>query len=344
MIKISLFSMYSNDDNILVPLLDTFLENYEEENDRAPDVISPSLCGECARKLVFGRVIKGGRNISARTQRIFDNGTYTHNRLQFYFRKQGILLMDEVPLRNDQYNVQGHTDGLLDIYGSIYSNPELSLCRPEHFSPYITKYAKIPPDAWKIKELNVLEIKSIKQENYDLLTKPEDKHVCQASIYMFCLEERRKHLFDTYPTWKDFISSESDRVEYFKGVYSFFKDGEKYTKEEKIERKVKECLISDILLYLTAMPINKSIFIYENKNTQEIKEFTIDFSSEIMNDLKKQFVQAEESIKFIRWFSGGKKHINSYNKIVKRLLPDRGGKSKSCKVCRYCDYNELCWL
>lgn len=337
--------MYNSDD-MLVPELDVFLENYNEENDRAPDVISPSLCGTCGRQLVLARVISGNRFINARLRRIFDNGTEVHNRLQKYLTEQGILLMDEVPLRNDYYNLQGHTDGLLDLYGSIYSHPELSVIKPSSFSPFIVgvDLAVTPTPEWRIKELGVLEIKSIKQENYDLLKQPEGKHVTQASVYMYCLEERRCLLQESYPSWKEFIASEPERIGYFKGVYHFFKGGARYTKEQKVERKVKECLIADNILYLTSTPIEKAVFMYENKNTQEIKEFVIEYSSPAMGALMKQFRLAEESIKFIRWFNKGKPKITHYSKKIERLLPEKDGKSKYCKTCKYCDYNELCWL
>ena len=88
-----------------------------EDNDRAIDVNAPSQIGGCLRSRYYSRTqaSRDTNAVDARTRRIFDNGTKTHERLQQYLEEQGMLLMDEVPVYNATYNIQGHTDGILAL-------------------------------------------------------------------------------------------------------------------------------------------------------------------------------------------------------------------------------------
>ena len=67
-----------------------------EDNDRAIDVNAPSQIGGCLRSRYYSRT-RASRDtnaVDARTRRIFDNGTKTHERLQQYLEEQGMLLME----------------------------------------------------------------------------------------------------------------------------------------------------------------------------------------------------------------------------------------------------------
>ena len=46
--------------------------------------------------------------IDARTQRIFDNGTGMHERIQAYLKAEGSLVFDEIPLIDEDLKIQGH--------------------------------------------------------------------------------------------------------------------------------------------------------------------------------------------------------------------------------------------
>ena len=76
------------------------------DEDRAIDVNAPSQAGTCMRARYYARTgaPRDFGSVDARTRRIFDNGTKTHERLQEYLLKQGMLLMDEVPVHNYEYN------------------------------------------------------------------------------------------------------------------------------------------------------------------------------------------------------------------------------------------------
>ena len=84
----------------------------EDGSDRAIDVNAPSQVGTCMRARFYARtgVQKDGNSVEPRLRRIFDNGSFVHARIQNYLLEQGMLLMDEVPLRNDEYDIQGHAD------------------------------------------------------------------------------------------------------------------------------------------------------------------------------------------------------------------------------------------
>lgn len=281
----------------LIKDLDLYLENVVsvKDNDRALDVNAPSQAGACMRHNYYMRKqTEVSGVINARTQRIFDNGTYTHMRLQKYLSDMGKLICDEVPLINTEYNIQGHTDGFLDLGD----------------------------------EIAILEIKSINDNQFNQLKDAKDEHKKQGLIYLFCAEERRKNLRALYKNLDEFYSSEETRAYEYKRFYSYLKAGHKYSKEEKIKHEVDLNLICDDILFQTEKPVSKVIFLYENKNNQDLKEYTVErnFSTEYMLDevLKKY------------------KELNEY--CENNILPPREGESKSCQMCRWCDYINECWV
>ena len=106
------------------------------------------------------------------------------------------------------------------------------------------------------------------------------------------------------------------------------KDGSKYTREEKIQNEVDLNLIADDILYDTEKPITKVVFLYENKNNQELKEFVVErnvTTENILTDLLNEY-----------------KHLNKC--VEDNKLPDREGTSKSCNTCRWCNYQNECWV
>lgn len=279
--------------------LDLYLTKIANKpNDRAINVNAPSQAGKCQRANYYMRTqTENDGSIDPRTQRIFDNGTYTHERLQSYMLDMGLLICDEVPLINEEYNIQGHTDGILDI-----GNDEIA----------------------------VLEIKSINDRGFTILKDAKEEHKQQGLIYLYCLEERRKFLHERYKNRGEFFSVESkqERIAYFKSKYQHMKDGSHYTREEKIDNEVKLNMIADDILYDTDKPITKVIFLYENKNNQELKEFVVErnvTTESILTDLLSKYEDLNEC-------------------VSTNTVPDREGSSKSCNMCRWCDYQNECWI
>lgn len=282
----------------IIKKLDQYLLSLnDKDGDRRWDINSPSSASKCERAIVYGRLDyeSDANAIDARTRRIFDNGTETHERLQKYMMDEGMLKMDEVPVFLDRLQIQGHTDGLLQL----------------------NRY-----------ELGILEIKSINTNGFSKLLDARDDHKEQALVYMVCLEERRKWL-------KDKFSTEDEIMNYFitdeyrtfiENHYKHMEGGNHYSKGEKLQFKYEQHMKADRLLWNTPRPINKSIFLYEDKNTQELKEFTVKHDEESWMNLEDKF-----------------EYINEY--VAKKEVPPRpdNATSKSCTVCRWCNFKSTCF-
>jgi hypothetical protein len=280
----------------IIKPLDFFLEKQANaDNDRAVDVNAPSQAGQCMRHNYYMRKrYDSDGDIGARTQRIFDNGTYTHERLQAYLLEMFLLICDEVPLLDEEYNIQGHTDGFLDL----------------------------PDD-----EIAILEIKSINDNQFNQLKDAKEEHKQQGLIYLYCAEQRRLALRKKYKTLKDFYASQEERAEYYRSKYQHMKGGRKFTREQKIQHEVDLNLICDDILYQTDKPITKVIFLYENKNNQELKEYVVERNKVTEHILTGVLNRYEE--------------LNEY--CEEEEVPPREGTSKSCQTCRWCQYSLECW-
>lgn len=281
----------------VVPKIDLYLSKLSgSDADRALDVNAPSQAGNCLRANFYARTAcQDDGSIAPRTQRVFDNGTHVHLRLQKYMSDMGLLICDEVPILNDEYKIQGHTDGFLDLGD----------------------------------EVAILEIKSINDNQFGQLKDAKEEHKKQGLVYLYCAEERRKYLHKKYKSREEFFNSEQERRNYFAKYYQYMQDGHKFKREEKIQYQVDLNIVSDDILYDTEKPITKVIFLYEDKNNQELKEFVVDRNSG----------ESEAILKDI---------LNRYSVINECCrtgkAPEREGTSKSCNVCRWCNYKNTCWI
>lgn len=310
----SVFNALKNEGYIIKPLDMYLLSLNSKDNDRATDVNSPSQASVCNRANYYAR--KGYQNdgsIDPRTRRIFDNGTKTHERLQEYLLDEGVLISDEVPCINPEYNIQGHTDGFLNL-GKITTETVLvpkGCCRAKLQVPKYT-------------EVGILEIKSINSNGFTQLKDAKPEHKQQAMIYLYCAEERRQLLQEKYSTLQDLLNSEPERRKEFEQRYQHLRDGHKFTREEKIDFQVKLCLEADYILYNTTRPITKVVFLYENKDNQELKEYVVKRDDSILEAT-----------------------LDKYDRLNKacetETIPEREGTSKSCPTCRWCNYKIECF-
>ena len=311
----SVFNALKNEGYVIKPLDMYLLSLNSKDNDRATDVNSPSQASVCNRANYYAR--KGYQNdgsIDPRTRRIFDNGTKTHERLQEYLLAQGILISDEVPCINPNYNIQGHTDGFLNL-GKVTTETVLvpkGCCRAKL---QVNKYT----------EVGILEIKSINSNGFTQLKDAKPEHKQQAMIYLYCAEERRKLLQEKYIDIPSFLASESERAEEFRQRYQHLQDGHKFTREEKIDFQVKLCLDADYVLYNTTRPINKVVFLYENKDNQELKEYVVKRDDSILEGTLDKYERLNLACET-------------------EQIPEREGTSKSCSTCRWCNYKTECWV
>lgn len=290
-----MFQAMKKEGYVTAPLDRYLFEEANRPNDRAVNVNAPSQAGKCNRANYYMRKqYENDGTIDPRTQRIFDNGTYTHERLQTYLLDMELLLMDEVPIINEEYNIQGHTDGFLGLES----------------------------------EVGILEIKSINDNQFGQLRDAKEEHKKQGLIYLYCAEERRKWLHDNYKTVEEFNASYKERYKYFESRYQHMKGGRKYTREQKIENEVMLNMLSDNILFYTDKPITKVIFLYENKNNQELKEFVVErnlTTEPILEGVLEDYAYLNDCCE-------------------KEVLPAREGTGKSSQMCRWCDFKNECYI
>lgn len=234
---------------VLIEAIENYLTSIKVGEDRGHGWNSPSSVGGCLRSSYFSRtkVPPDFPNNDPRLQRIFDNGTGVHIRLQNYLKGNGILKEDEAPLFNLQHSIMGTTDGLLLLNNT----------------------------------LAVLEIKSINSFAFSALKDAKPEHKLQASIYMYCLNEMRK----------DILRGKRPELEsaYLSKLGTFLMGGSKLTKEQKIERQFKAfCKTLDLLEHYPK-PLTQVIFLYENKDTQELKEFLVSDDGSISREALQKF-------------------------------------------------------
>lgn len=287
----AIFNTMKHDKNSIIARLDKFLVSNKEESDRAINVNSPSQVGRCKRANYWMRTgEETASTIDARTQRIFDNGTGMHERIQAYLKAEGSLVFDEIPLIDEDLNIQGHTDGLLRM------------------TPY---------------DYSILELKSINSNGFSKLKDAKEEHKLQAMVYLYCMEVRRQELREM--SQEEFEASKPQREEFYASRYQHMKDGKKFTREEKIAFQVKINMDLDDLLYTIPKEIDSIVFLYENKDTQELKEFVVKYDEDMMCSILDYYEE-----------------LNDY--IAKEELPPREGTSKSCTTCRFCNYQISCWV
>lgn len=296
-IKAILGSKNVKDEGVIGRLEKYLVSLQNEDNDRAFNVNAPSQIGGCLRARYYSRTNTADSEIyNARTQRIFDNGSGVHVRLQTYMHDAGILLMDEVPVFSKKYNIQGHTDGIIKINEN---------------------------------ELGIIEIKSMNDFQFSKLKEEKPEHKMQGLTYEYCVETHRKELKARYKGIISFIRSAKEREKEYAEMYQHLKGGSHYTKEEKIDFQVSLHMKLDSILFSCKLPITKVIFLYEDKNNQELKEFLV---SSTQKDGKKVIEQILEECDYL-------------NKCVETsVVPEREGKNKSDSICRFCPYKSDCWV
>lgn len=294
----NVLSTLKNDGYILKRLDQYLLKMNDKDADRRWDINSPSSASKCSRAIVYSRLgyDSDANSVDARTRRIFDNGTNTHERLQKYMMDEGMLKMDEVPVILDDLAIQGHTDGLLEL----------------------SKY-----------ELGVLEIKTINTNGFSKLVDAKEDHKEQALVYLVCLETRRKWLKDMFKTEEELLEYlVSDEYHTFvSNHYKHVDEGNKFSKAEKLMFKYEQHMKADKLLWGTSRPISKMVFLYEDKNTQEIKEFTVKYDEQAWAVLEEKF-----------------RYINKF--VSNNEIPPRPeeAKGKSSSICRFCNYKSECFI
>ena len=96
-------------------------------------------------------------------------------------------------------------------------------------------------------------------------------------------------------------------------------NGRNYLPREKIEHK------GQVMLYMYATGIKEAYIVYENKNTNELKEFKIEYNQRVVDSILDDFKEV--------WF---------YFKEQK--IPEREDKYNETKYpCSYCPFKKICY-
>ena len=136
---------------MIIKAIDTYLET-RPRDERPIRCFHPSSLYSPPRELYWHYLEGDTQEFDSRTLRIFDNGHHVHQRLQGYLKEAGILLESEVPVASEEYEIRGHTDGIIKINGME----------------------------------GLLEIKSMNARNFHSAYEPKPDHLIQVNVYMFC--------------------------------------------------------------------------------------------------------------------------------------------------------------
>lgn len=139
---------------MLIEAIDQYLATRPKDRRRLK-CFHPSTLHKNAEYL-YHAYLNGDNNqdFEPRLLRIFDNGHGVHDRLQKYLKDIGMLIGAEVPVENEEYEICGSADGILQL-GS---------------------------------REGVLEIKSINSNGFYSTHEPKPEHLIQVNVYMFCLD------------------------------------------------------------------------------------------------------------------------------------------------------------
>jgi hypothetical protein len=230
---------------IVVPVLEAYLlSRGTVDYDRVTDTNSPSQCGGCLRSRYYSRTGERPDTLvtEPRTQRIFDNGDHVHLRLQEYLHNANILRIPELTVFNEEYEIFGHTDGLITLGTEAH-------------------------------ELGVLEIKSINSNGFSQLYSAKPEHEKQALVYLYCLEKRRLYLRSNknlpYKVYRASVEQ----------LFQHLRDGKHYSRDEKIKHSADNMIAADDMLRECENPLVSAVLLYECKDTQELKEFVVSAST-----------------------------------------------------------------
>lgn len=125
-----------------------------------PSAVSGVHAKACLRYLTYSLYERPrGKSISAKLQRIFDNGHDMHRRYQRLFEEMGMLVGAEVEVYRQFPPIKGSSDGILR----------------KPFS----------------EQLYVLELKTINSQGYRAILAPHPHHATQTNLYMGLLEIHR---------------------------------------------------------------------------------------------------------------------------------------------------------
>jgi len=103
---------------MIIKIIENYLETSRNQNEvRAKKCFSvSSLHHPCLRYLYYS-YFGIPQEFDPKTLRVFDNGHHVHERLQDYLEKAGVLVEREVSVCDDEYQIYGRCDGIVQLNG-----------------------------------------------------------------------------------------------------------------------------------------------------------------------------------------------------------------------------------
>jgi CRISPR/Cas system-associated exonuclease Cas4 (RecB family) len=118
-------------DYTLSNLVDDYLINKQRADNQARAKIvedriargdfrfSPSNIGKCPRYIVYDMLGYKRPEMPPRITRITENGNYMHERYQTLFADMGVLIQDELPIKDAELCISGRTDALIRLNSEL---------------------------------------------------------------------------------------------------------------------------------------------------------------------------------------------------------------------------------
>ena len=94
-------------------------DNEARKAEHAPGKIYPSSVHKCSRELCFELLGYEKPQMEPRILKIMDNGNFVHERYQKLWKDMGILVADEIPIKEENLRISGRMDALLNVENQI---------------------------------------------------------------------------------------------------------------------------------------------------------------------------------------------------------------------------------
>jgi len=151
----------------------------------------PSSIGQCERKILYQMLKYPGSPKDGNDLLVLENGTYFHNRMEHIFKDMGILIAEELSLKDKELAISGRSDAIiwdLDI--------------PENYefddSPHITLKDTQNKVVYRGHRdaIKIIEFKSINTTNFNKLKRVgKPYHVKQLQLYFYLTGIRKGALY-----------------------------------------------------------------------------------------------------------------------------------------------------
>jgi CRISPR/Cas system-associated exonuclease Cas4 (RecB family) len=163
--------------NTIIGILTSYVENDMPVRPASSSVgkFYPSSVGKCSRAIVMGMNGIEKPRINFKLNSIFSNGNSYHERIEKLFKDAGILIISEMPLKDEELHISGRLD---IITYNIKKDREKS-------TPIELKDAEgnIVFSGFT-EELLVVEMKSISEKGFEKLSRPKPEHYDQLMLYL----------------------------------------------------------------------------------------------------------------------------------------------------------------